>query len=53
MNSCPKIKRILLDNQEIILQYTRLDIVLPGDYDEDDTENDVINSAEVVQRVCV
>ena len=45
--------RILLENKEINVQYTRLDIVLPEENDEDDTENDVINSAEVVQQVAV
>ena len=53
MNSYPKRKRSILDNQEIIVQYTRLGIFLPEENDEDDTENDVINSAELVQRVSV
>ena len=42
-----------MENKEINVQYTRLDIVLPEENDEDDTENDVINSAEVVQQVAV
>ena len=53
VNSGPKRKRILLENQEISVHYTRLGIVLPEQNDEDDTENDVINSAGVVQRVGV
>ena len=51
MNSGPKRNRILLENQDISVQYTRLDIVLPEDNDEYYSENDVINSVEVVQRV--
>ena len=53
MNSYPKRKRSILDNQEIIVQYTMLDIFLTEENGEDDTENSVINSAELVQRVCV
>ena len=52
VNSVPKRKRRRLENQEKSVQYTRLGIVLPKYNDEYDTENDVINSAEVVQRVC-
>ena len=53
VNSAPQRKMRLLYNQEIIVQYTRLGIFLPEENDEDDTENDVINSAELVQRVSV
>ena len=53
MNSVPKGKRILLENQEISVQYIRLYIVLTEENDEENTEIDVINSAEVVQRVGV
>ena len=42
-----------MDNQEISVYYTRLGIVLTDENDEDDTENDVINSAEVVHQVGV
>ena len=53
VNSGPKRKRRLLENQDISVHYTRLDLVLNEYNDTEDTENDVINSAEVVQRVCV
>ena len=53
MNSGPKRRRILSKNHKISVQYTRLGIVLPEENDKDDTENYVINSAEVVHRVGV
>ena len=53
MNSGPKRKRRLLDNHEISLYYTRLEIVLPAENYEGDTENYLINSMEVLQQVGV
>ena len=53
VNSSPERKRIMLESQDICVQYIRLDIVLPEDNDENHTGNDVNNSVEVLQRVGV
>ena len=53
MNSGPKRKRIIIKNQEIRLQYTRMAIVLPEWNDDDDAANNDIYESEVGDRANV
>ena len=50
VNSGPKRKRKLMENQYISLQYTRLAIVLPECNDHDDAANNDIDESEVGER---
>ena len=50
VNSGPKIKRKLMENQDISLQYTRLAIVLPEWNDDDDATNNDVDESEVGER---
>ena len=53
VNSGPKRKRIIIKNQEIRLQYTRMAIVLPEWNDDDDAANNDIYESEVGDRANV
>ena len=53
VNSGPKRKRKLMENQEISVQYTRLAIVLPEWNDDDDATNNDVDELEVGERANV
>ena len=53
VNSGPKIKRKLMENQDISLQYTKLAIVLPEWNDDDDAANNDVDESEVGERAHV
>ena len=53
VNSGPKRKRKLMENQEISVQYTRLVIVLPEWNDDDDAANNDVDESEVGERANV
>ena len=50
VNSGPKRKRKIMENQEISVQYTRLAIVLPEWNDDDDATNNDVDELEVGER---
>ena len=50
VNSGPKRKRKLMENQEISVQYTSMAIVLPEQNDDDDAANNDADESEVVER---
>ena len=53
VNSGPKRKRKLMENQEISVQYTRLAIVLPEWNDDDDAANNDVDESELGERANV
>ena len=53
VNSGPKRKRKLKQNQEISVQYTRLVIVLPEQNDDDDAANNDVDESEIGERANV
>ena len=53
VNSGPKRKRKLMENQDISVQYTRLAIVLPEWNDDDDATNNDVDESEVGERAHV
>ena len=53
VNSGPKRKRKLMENQDISVQYTRLAIVLPEWNDDDDATNNDVDELEVGDRANV
>lgn len=53
VNSGPKRKRKIMENQEISVQYTRLAIVLPEWNDDDDATNNDVDELEVGDRANV
>ena len=53
MNSGPKRKRKLMENQKITVQYTRLEIVLPECNDDDDAANNDVDLSDVGERANV
>ena len=53
VNSGPKIKRKLMENQEINVQYTRMAIVLPECNDDDDAANNDVDESELGNRANV
>ena len=53
VNSGPKRKRKLVENQEISVQYTRLAIVLPEWNDDDDAANNDVDESEVGEQANV
>ena len=50
VNSGPKRKRKIMENQEISVQYTRLAIVLPEWNDDDYATNNDVDELEVGER---
>ena len=53
VNSGPKRKRKIMENQEISVQYTRLAIVLPEWNDDDDAANNDVDESELGNRANV
>ena len=50
VNSGPKRKRKIMENQEISVQYTTLEIVFPEWNDDDDAANNDVDELEVGER---